>query len=115
MNKENYFKIDKLVRDHTPEIMRSHGMIVYDMVMEKDEYAERLKDKLLEEAKEVTASKTPDEILEELADLLEVIYALSKESGLSIEQVEEKRISKKQERGGFENRIYIDYYFMRSA
>ncbi|MGL9726333.1 MAG: hypothetical protein ACR5KV_07125 [Wolbachia sp.] len=35
MNKENYFKIDKLVRDHTPEIMRSHGMIIYDMVMEK--------------------------------------------------------------------------------
>ncbi|WP_395463290.1 MazG-like family protein [Wolbachia endosymbiont of Cantharis cryptica] len=65
--------------------------------MEKDEYIERLKDKLLEEAKEVIASKTPDENLEELADLLEVIHTLGKESGLSIEQIEEKRISKKQE------------------
>ncbi|WP_353287216.1 hypothetical protein [Wolbachia endosymbiont (group B) of Gerris lacustris] len=69
-------------------------MIVYDMVMEKDECAECLKDKLLEETK---------------ADLFEVIHTLSKENGLSIEQIEEKRISKKQERGGFENRIYIDY------
>lgn len=77
--------------------------------MEKDEYIERLKNKLLEEAKEVVASKTPDETLEELADLLEVIHAIGKESGLSIEQIEKKRISKKQERGGFENHIYLDH------
>ncbi|WP_167347039.1 MULTISPECIES: nucleoside triphosphate pyrophosphohydrolase, partial [unclassified Wolbachia] len=72
-----------------------------------------------------TVSKTSDENLEELADLLEVIHALGKESGLSIEQIEEKRISKKQERGGFENRIYntyievnpksIDYYHKKSS
>lgn len=42
-------------------------MIAYDMVMEKDECAECLKDKLLEETKEVIASQTPDETLEELA------------------------------------------------
>ncbi|MBV2145877.1 MAG: nucleoside triphosphate pyrophosphohydrolase [Wolbachia endosymbiont of Pissodes strobi] len=83
-------------------------------MMEKDEYIERLKDKLLEEVKEVIASKTSDENLEELADLLEVIHALGKESGLSIEQIEEKRISKKQERGGFENRIYNTYIEVNS-
>ncbi|OAL99115.1 MAG: hypothetical protein TV42_04185 [Wolbachia endosymbiont of Dactylopius coccus] len=109
MNKKHCFKINKLVRDHMTEIIRSHGIIVYERVMEKDEYIERLKDKLLEEAKEVIASKTSDETLEELADLLEVIHALGKESGLSIEQIEEKRISKKQERGGFENHIYLDH------
>ncbi|WCR53540.1 MAG: hypothetical protein PG981_000562 [Wolbachia endosymbiont of Ctenocephalides orientis wCori] len=115
MNKENCFKIDKLVRDHTPEIMRSHGMVVYYRIMEKDEYVERLKNKLLEEAKEVIASKTPDETLEELADLVEVIHALGKESGLSIEQIEEKRISKRQEIGSFDNRIYIDYYLIKDS
>ncbi|WP_265026844.1 nucleoside triphosphate pyrophosphohydrolase family protein [Wolbachia endosymbiont (group A) of Bombylius major] len=67
MNKKHCFKINKLVRDHTTEIIHSHGIIVYERVMEKDEYIECLKDKLLEEAKEVIASKTSDENLEELA------------------------------------------------
>lgn len=53
MNKKHCFKINKLVRDHTTEIIRSHGIIVYEKVMEKDEYIECLKDKLLEEAKEL--------------------------------------------------------------
>ncbi|RDD34585.1 hypothetical protein Wcon_01320 [Wolbachia endosymbiont of Cylisticus convexus] len=67
MNKKYCFKINKLVRDHTIEIIRFHGIIVYERVMEKDEYIERLKDKLLQEVKKVIASKTSDENLEELA------------------------------------------------
>lgn len=56
------FKVDKLIRDKLPQIMRSSGIQVFERVMEKDEYLKRLKDKLLEEAKEVIASGSEKEM-----------------------------------------------------
>lgn len=47
------FKVDKLIRDKLPQIMRSSGIQVFERVMGKDEYLKRLKDKLLEEAKKL--------------------------------------------------------------
>ncbi|WP_375332234.1 nucleoside triphosphate pyrophosphohydrolase [Candidatus Tisiphia endosymbiont of Temnostethus pusillus] len=112
MMRKYCFKIDKLIRDLVPRIMRSRGISVFERSMKKDEYIQRLKDKLLEEAQEVIDAKTPDEISEELADLLEVIYALGKEYNLSMEQIEAKRLIKKQKDGGFDNRIYGSYIEM---
>jgi predicted house-cleaning noncanonical NTP pyrophosphatase (MazG superfamily) len=97
-----------------PGIMGSHGISVFERSMKGDEYIQRLKDKLLEEAQEVIDAKTPDEVSEELADLLEVIYALGKEHNLSMKQIEAKRLVKKQQDGGFDNRIYSSYIEMSS-
>ncbi|WP_341752914.1 MULTISPECIES: nucleoside triphosphate pyrophosphohydrolase [unclassified Candidatus Tisiphia] len=114
MTKRYCFKIDKLIRDLVPGIMRSRGVSVFERSMKEDEYIQRLKDKLLEEAQEVIDAKTPDEVSEELADLLEVIYALGKEYNLSMEQIETKRLVKKQQNGGFDNRIYSSHIEMSS-
>ncbi|MCC8398830.1 MAG: nucleoside triphosphate pyrophosphohydrolase [Rickettsia endosymbiont of Labidopullus appendiculatus] len=109
MTRKYCFKIDKLIRDLVPGIMHSRGILVSARSMKGDEYIQRLKDKLLEEAQEVIEAKTPDEVSEELADLLEVIYALGKEHNLSMQQIEAKRLVKKQKDGGFDNRIYSSY------
>jgi predicted house-cleaning noncanonical NTP pyrophosphatase (MazG superfamily) len=114
MTRKYCFKIDKLIRDLVPGIMRSRGVSVFERSMKGDEYIQRLKDKLLEEAQEVIEAKTPDEVSEELADLLEVIYALGKEYNLSMKQIEAKRLVKKQQDGGFDNRIYSSYIEMPS-
>lgn len=124
----NCFKLDKLVRDLIPAIMRARGISVNARTINaKDEYIHHLKAKLLEEAKEVVDAETLDEIAEELADVLEVIYTLSKVYHLSIEAIEAKRLAKKEERGGFDQRIYcayieiqpdnkwIDYFLKRPA
>lgn len=49
------------------------------------------------------AAKTTDELLEELADLSEVIRALAQANGLSMEQVKEARVSKKRKKAGLKS------------
>ena len=48
-----------------------------------------------------------DQNIEELADLMEVIYAAALARGYSLEDLEMVREKKVQERGGFEKRILL--------
>lgn len=100
------FKIDKLIRDKIPDILRSNGIVVHEKKMEDPEFILKLKEKLLEEAKEVLEERNCAELCEELADVLEIIYALSKANGLTIDQIEKKRIEKRDVKGGFDNKIF---------
>ncbi len=92
----------KLVRDKIPQIIRSKGLepIIYQASTE--EYANRLRDKLREEVEEFLAS---DDDPEELADILEVLYALAGHAGSDQQQLEKLRAAKASERGGFSDRI----------
>ena len=45
--------------------------------------------------------------IEELADLLEVIYAATKARGYSIEELEKVRVEKVEKRGGFDKKILL--------
>ena len=103
------FKADKLIRNKMPEIMREWGINIFERKMEQDEYIARLKDKLIEEAKEVISAKEKHEICEELADLIEVIHSLIAVNHLSLEQVEEARLNKKAKKGGFDGKIYTPF------
>jgi predicted house-cleaning noncanonical NTP pyrophosphatase (MazG superfamily) len=69
------------------------------------EYRELLTEKLSEETEEYLESREP----EELADILEVVLALAREVGLSPQALEELRREKAQVRGGFDNRIVMDF------
>lgn len=100
------FKMNKLIRDHIPNLMLAKGIVMHNRIMEKEEFIQKLKDKLLEECQEVNQSLTTEELLEELADVLEVIHALSETLNLPIEQVEKKRIEKRKQKGGFEGKIF---------
>ena len=48
-----------------------------------------------------------DQNIEELADLLEVIYAAACARGYSIEQLEQIRAEKAAKRGGFQEKILL--------
>lgn len=100
------FKMNKLIRDQIPNLMLAKGIVMHNKVLDKEEFIQKLKDKLLEECQEVNESQTSDELLEELADVLEVIHALSNVLDISIEQIEQKRIEKRKQKGGFEGRIF---------
>lgn len=79
----------------------------------------------LEEAEEVGNAQNRRELLEELADLLEVIHALGATANLTFHQIEEKRLEKRSLKGGFDDKIYnhrvdieednpaIDYYLKK--
>ena len=75
--------------------------------MEKDEYLKRLKDKILEEAKEVIASESEKEMREELADLLEVMLALAKVYGMEFIDIQQTAQTKRLEKGGFDDKILL--------
>ena len=86
-------KYNKLVRDKIPGIIKKKGETSIFHTANKKEYWEGLKQKLKEEVEEFL--RKPNE--EELADILEVIYAIC----------EFKKIKKK-ERGGFEKKIILE-------
>jgi len=92
----------KLVRDKIPQVIRSKGLEPVIYTASTEEYASRLRDKLREEVEEFIAS---DDDPEELADILEVLYALAGQAGTDQQQLEKLRAAKAEERGGFGDRI----------
>lgn len=102
------FKTEKLIRDSLPSIMRAKGILVDERIMDQEEFILRLKEKLLEEVQEVNASQNLEDLSEELADMLEVIQSIAKATGLSMHQIEQKRLEKLKTKGGFDSKIYCN-------
>ena len=94
---------NKLVRDRIPEIISEHGERPATRILDNVEYKQELKRKLHEEIEEFGQSDS----IEELADILEVIYALAAIQKISVEQLEAIRQGKRKERGGFDRRIFL--------
>ena len=92
----------KLVRDKIPQIIRARGQEPVIYTADIEEYSIRLRDKLREEVEEYLDS---DDDREELADILEVLYALARQSGTDEQQLEKLRAAKAEERGRFADRI----------
>ena len=94
---------DKLIRDKIPEIIEKSGKKCIVEVMDNDTYIRYLDQKLNEELAEYQADKS----LEELADLLEVMYAVAEARGYSVQQLEKVRMEKAEKRGGFSKRLRL--------
>ena len=95
---------NKLVRDKIPEnIDKMEGRKSNYKILEDKEYIEELDKKLFEEAHEFVEEHS----VEELADLMEVIYTIMKINNISIDDVENARKIKKDKKGGFNNKIYL--------
>ena len=96
-------KYQKLVRDHIPGIIEASGKIPIISPADEKEYRVKLREKLSEEVAEFLESGKS----EELADILEVVYALAQQQGLSVSALEQVRAQKAAERGGFSQRIIL--------
>lgn len=94
---------NKLVRDRIPEIIEASGKRCEIQILEDDDYLRMVDAKLDEEL----AEYHKDQNLEELADLLEVIYAATEARGYTIEQLEEARAVKAEKRGSFRKRLLL--------
>ena len=73
-------KNNKLVRDHIPEIIQSAGKSCTTEVLSDEDYLRMIDAKLDEELAEYHESGS----IEELSDLLEVIYAAASARGAAI-------------------------------
>lgn len=97
----------KLVRDKIPKIIEDNGEKPIIRTLLEKEYIEELEKKLLEECNEVINSNGSDR-LEELADVLEVLMALAKSENFSIEDVTKIADKKREKRGGFNDKIFLE-------
>lgn len=93
----------KLVRDRIPEIIEADGKTCVCEILSDEDYIALLDQKLNEELAEYQESKS----MEELADLLEVMRAVVKARGWTLEKLEQVRAEKAAKRGGFEKKILL--------
>ena len=94
---------NKAIRDKIPEIIKESGNTCNIKKLSDTEFLVELEKKLEEETKEYLQSKS----VEELVDILEVVYGISKLRGMTIERLEEIRQEKVQKRGGFEKNLFL--------
>lgn len=94
---------DKAVRDRVPEIIRATGKECSVKQVSAEEFLARLLVKLGEEAAECQEQPC----LEELADIVEVVRALTGGLGHSWDELEQVRQEKAASRGAFEQRLVL--------
>ena len=96
-------KYKKLVRDRIPELIEASGKTCVTEILSDADYLRMVDAKLDEEL----AEYHKDQNIEELADLIEVIYAAAKARGYTLEQLETVRTEKAAKRGAFEKKFLL--------
>ena len=94
---------NKLVRDRIPELIEAQGQMPITRILDDAEYTRALEAKLDEEVEEYHRDRN----LEELADILEVVYALAENMGCTREDLDRVYQRKHDARGGFSGRIFL--------
>lgn len=94
---------NKLVRDKIPDMIAQKGEKANIRILDDAEYLESLEKKLDEEVGEYHADKN----IEELADILEVVFALAEALGHTRRELMDAYQKKRDDRGGFAERIFL--------
>lgn len=107
----------KLVRDKIPEII-GVDKCTYKEIKDLDKKLDLLRAKLLEESNEFIEANTNynnspskeyyNNMIEELADIEEVLHSFGKLYDIYPEDVEKRRKDKAEEKGSFNNYIFLD-------
>lgn len=98
---------NKLVRDRIPELIQSHGEKATVRTLEPEAFLRCLEEKLEEELAEYRREGESGNRMEELADILEVVYALAATQGCTEEALDRIRLAKRENRGGFAKRLFL--------
>jgi predicted house-cleaning noncanonical NTP pyrophosphatase (MazG superfamily) len=106
MKKKTY---NKLIRDKIPEIIAKNGAIPKVSVLDDERFKVALREKLVEEAKELLETKTDEEILKELSDVFQLLELIALNNNTTIAEVERQKEKRKIERGGFEKKLFLEY------
>mgnify|MGYP005671998687 CR=1 FL=1 len=91
---------NKAIRDKIPEIIKESGKNCNVKKLDDSEFLVQLEKKLVEELAEYQESKN----VEELADVLEVIYRISNLKGFDLDKA---RLEKIEKRGKFEKNLFL--------
>ncbi|PGU01354.1 MULTISPECIES: nucleoside triphosphate pyrophosphohydrolase [Bacillus cereus group] len=98
---------NKLIRNKIPQIIKANGKTPTTRTLSEEEYIKEICKKTEEELIEYLEAKTKPDKLEELSDLLELINALAEHEGTTLEEINNIREKKAEERGGFSDRVFL--------
>lgn len=109
------FQCDKLIRDKLVDSLTQKGIkLIKKDITDEETIIKYYAQKIVEEANEVleascgSVNSEKAKVIEELADLCEIITAFAKLSGISQEQIQAVQTQKANEKGAFENKVIID-------
>lgn len=100
---------NKLIRDKIPEIIKKDNAVPKVLELDDKQFAIRLKEKLMEEVKELIEAKTEKEILNELVDVFEVLESIALNNHITIADIKKQKEKKKIQRGGFDKKLFLEY------
>jgi len=101
------FRSEKLWRDKMPKKTAADGSVIHVKKIDDAEFDIQLRLKLIEEAQEVYTAQSPKKLMDELADVLEVIDTLCAVHNLSHENIIAIQKQKRLERGGFSQHNFV--------
>jgi predicted house-cleaning noncanonical NTP pyrophosphatase (MazG superfamily) len=99
-------EIGKLVRDLIPKIISDSGKNPVTCEVSGEDHLAALKLKVIEEANEL-ATSSDSNALEEVADVLEVLLAITSQMNTSWAAIEQLAAKKRSDRGGFNGGIWL--------
>ena len=94
---------NKAIRDRIPEIIKESGRTCKISILSDEDFLIELEKKLSEELEEYSRSK----LIEELADIIEVILRILELKGKSIDELNKIRLEKKERSGGFHKNLFL--------
>jgi predicted house-cleaning noncanonical NTP pyrophosphatase (MazG superfamily) len=97
---------NKLIRDRIVETIEKDGRIAIVRTLDAQEYSEELKKKLVEEVSELLIAEGKS-VLEEMADVYEVLEHLLEVYGISEEDLLIAKAMKAQVKGKFRKRLFL--------
>lgn len=100
----------KLVRDRIPEMVRDAGGHIETRPLDDRDYERALRIKLVEEANEAAATPDGAALLDELADVAEVLHELVRAAGFTSADLRTRVARKAETHGPFERRLFSTTY-----
>jgi len=100
-------KYNKLIRDKIPEVIEDSGKSYKIRKLDDREYLEKVKEKIIEETNELVESKSRVDIINEIADVYEIIEALMDIKKITPSEVSKVKENKKVSRGAFDKKLLL--------
>ncbi len=100
---------NKLVRDKIIDIILKDNGKPSFRTLDDNDFRIALKNKVLEEAQELSLAETREDVINEISDIVELIESILKNYNINKEELLNKKEDKKVKRGGFDKKIFLEY------
>lgn len=101
------FLLNKLVRDNVPAQLESEGSILHWHYLNDTQYDVALREKLVEESEEALQAENREDLIKELASILEAMDALCALHNISKDELLDIQAQKREAKGGYFTRKFV--------